>query len=56
MGDGIFDHLVMSKVGYSIAPRNADANAKLNASYITEREGRESSSCRSVFAHFRQVL
>lgn len=39
MGDGIFDHLVMSKVGYSIAPRNADANAKLNASYITEREG-----------------
>ena len=24
MGDGIFDHYVMKKVGYSIAPSNAD--------------------------------
>lgn len=39
MGDGIFDHYVMKKVGYSIAPSNADANAKSHASYITERAG-----------------
>ncbi len=39
MGDGIFDHYVMSKVGYSIAPANADTNAKANASFITERSG-----------------
>ena len=39
MGDGIFDHYVMSKVGYSIAPSNADKNAKAHASYVTERYG-----------------
>lgn len=39
MGDGIFDHYVMSKVGYSIAPVNADKNAKANASFVTERSG-----------------
>ena len=39
MGDGIFDHYVMSRVGYSIAPANADKNAKARASYTTERSG-----------------
>ncbi len=39
MGDGIFDHYVMSKVAYSIAPANADKNAKQFASYVTERSG-----------------
>jgi 3-deoxy-D-manno-octulosonate 8-phosphate phosphatase (KDO 8-P phosphatase) len=39
MGDGIFDHYVMSKVGYSIAPANSDKNAKSYASFITERSG-----------------
>ena len=39
MGDGIFDHYVMAKVGYSIAPANADRNAKTYASYVTERSG-----------------
>lgn len=39
MGDGIFDHYVMSKVGYSIAPANSDKNAKACASFITERSG-----------------
>lgn len=39
MGDGIFDHYVMSKVGYSIAPANSDKNAKAYASYITDRSG-----------------
>ena len=39
MGDGIFDHYVMAKVGYSIAPANADKNAKGSASFVTERFG-----------------
>ena len=39
MGDGIFDHYVMSKVGYSIAPANADINAKKYASFVTKRAG-----------------
>ena len=39
MGDGIFDHYVMQKVGYSIAPANADINAKQFADYVTERKG-----------------
>lgn len=39
MGDGIFDHYVMEKVYYGIAPQNADKNTKLSAKYITERAG-----------------
>ena len=39
MGDGIFDHYVMSKVGYSIAPANADINARACASFVTMRSG-----------------
>jgi len=39
MGDGIFDHYVMKKVGYSIAPANSDTVAKLHADYVTKRNG-----------------
>lgn len=39
MGDGIFDHYVMKKAGYSIAPANADKSAKEVANYVTERSG-----------------
>jgi 3-deoxy-D-manno-octulosonate 8-phosphate phosphatase (KDO 8-P phosphatase) len=39
MGDGIFDYIVMAKVGYSIAPANSDRNTKSYASFITERAG-----------------
>lgn len=41
MGDGIFDHYVFSKVGYSIAPANADELAKKNANYVTKRNSGE---------------
>lgn len=41
MGDGIFDHYTMSRVGYSIAPSNADENAKRVADYVTSRKGGE---------------
>lgn len=39
MGDGIFDHYVMKEVAYSIAPANADTNAKNYADYVTRRSG-----------------
>ncbi len=39
MGDGIFDHYVFKKVGYSIAANNADDNAKRCADYVTKRSG-----------------
>ena len=39
MGDGIFDHYVMKQVGYAIAPANADANARAQAHYVTQRSG-----------------
>jgi 3-deoxy-D-manno-octulosonate 8-phosphate phosphatase (KDO 8-P phosphatase) len=39
MGDGIFDHYVMRKVGYAIAPANADKLARQYAHYVTERSG-----------------
>jgi 3-deoxy-D-manno-octulosonate 8-phosphate phosphatase (KDO 8-P phosphatase) len=41
MGDGIFDHYVFSKVGYSIAPANADQLAKKSADYVTLRNSGE---------------
>tara|TARA_B100000949_G_scaffold217605_1_gene215371 strand:- start:518 stop:1045 length:528 start_codon:yes stop_codon:yes gene_type:complete len=39
MGDGIFDHYVFKKIGYSIAPANADSLAKKSADYVTKRNG-----------------
>ena len=39
MGDGIFDHYVMAKVKYSVAPSNADENAKKFADFVTKRSG-----------------
>jgi len=39
MGDGILDHYVMKKVGYSIAPANADRLAIQHADYTTKRTG-----------------
>ena len=39
MGDGIFDHYVFKKIGYSIAPGNAYTLAKKYADYVTERHG-----------------
>ena len=39
MGDGIFDHYVFKKVGYSIATANSDILAKDFADYVTDRNG-----------------
>ena len=39
MVDGIFDHFVFNKIGYSIAPNNANSLAKKNADFVTTRNG-----------------
>jgi 3-deoxy-D-manno-octulosonate 8-phosphate phosphatase (KDO 8-P phosphatase) len=55
MGDGIFDHYVMKKVGYSIAPSNADILAKKYAHYVTQRAGGEravAEACLHILAKF----
>ena len=41
MGDGIFDHLVFSKVCYSIAPANALDFTKSKANFVTKNSGGE---------------
>ena len=55
MGDGIFDHYVFKEVGYSIAPANADENAKKTADFLTRRTGGEravSEACLHILAKF----
>lgn len=39
MGDGIFDHYVFKKVGFSITTANANTLAKNTANYVTSRNG-----------------
>lgn len=55
MGDGFYDSLVMQKVGYAIAPSNADAHTKTFAHYTTTRPGGDravSEACVHVFERF----
>jgi 3-deoxy-D-manno-octulosonate 8-phosphate phosphatase (KDO 8-P phosphatase) len=55
MGDGIFDHYVMRHVGYSIAPANADINARTYANYVTQRAGGDRSvaeACLHIMERF----
>jgi 3-deoxy-D-manno-octulosonate 8-phosphate phosphatase (KDO 8-P phosphatase) len=55
MGDGIFDHYVFAKVGYSIAPASADAYCKSIANFVTERSGGDrsvSEACLHILSKF----
>jgi 3-deoxy-D-manno-octulosonate 8-phosphate phosphatase (KDO 8-P phosphatase) len=57
MGDGIFDHYVMKKVGYAIATANADSLAKKAAHYVTERKGGDravAEACLHILEQFFQ--
>lgn len=57
MGDGIFDHYVMKKVGYAIAPANADKLARQCAHYVTERKGGDravAEACLHILERFFQ--
>ncbi len=39
MGDGIYDHLIMKKIFYSISTSNSSENAKKFSNFITKRTG-----------------
>lgn len=55
MGDGIFDHVVMKGVIYSIAPKNSDDYTKSVASYVTKRNGGDravSEACLHIIQNF----
>lgn len=39
MGDGIFDHYVFQKVGYSICPSNGFYTARERANFVTQSRG-----------------
>ncbi len=49
MGDGVFDHHVMKKVAYSIAPSNGDEYTKSFADYVTNRAGGDRSVSEACF-------
>jgi|TARA_B110000438_G_C15701491_1_gene601229 3-deoxy-D-manno-octulosonate 8-phosphate phosphatase (KDO 8-P phosphatase) len=58
MGDSIFDHLIFSKVGYSIAPANADQSAKNNADFVTKRNSGEravAEACMHILKKFFNI-
>ena len=58
MGDGFFDHEIMKEVGYSIAPQNADINAKNAANYVTERNGGDravAEACVHIIEHVIKI-
>ena len=58
MGDSIFDHLIFSKVGYSIAPANADPLAKKYANFVTKRNSGEravAEACLHILKNFFDV-
>jgi 3-deoxy-D-manno-octulosonate 8-phosphate phosphatase (KDO 8-P phosphatase) len=55
MGDGIFDAWVMQRVGYAIAPANADRSARQAAHHVTERAGGDravAEACLHLLARF----
>ncbi len=56
MGDGIYDPLVFSKVGYSIAPQNAFFNTKKYANYITQCKGGEGAVAEAVIHIFEKLF
>ena len=56
MGDGIFDHYVMAGVLYSIAPANADKNAKERASFVTARSGGDRAVRRPAYTSFNDFF
>ena len=56
MGDGIFDHYVMQKVGYSIAPANADINAIKYSNYVTKRIGGNRAVAEAVCTLWKSFL
>jgi 3-deoxy-D-manno-octulosonate 8-phosphate phosphatase (KDO 8-P phosphatase) len=56
MGDGIYDPLVFSKVGYSITPQNAFFNTKKYANFITQSKGGEGAVAEAVIHIYEKIF
>ena len=55
MGDGIYDPLVFTKVGYSIAPNNAFYNTKKYANFVTTSNGGEGAVAEAII-HIYELI
>ena len=56
MGDGIYDPIVFSNVGYSIAPQNAFYNTKQFASHVTKSRGGEGAVAEAVIHIIEKIF
>jgi 3-deoxy-D-manno-octulosonate 8-phosphate phosphatase (KDO 8-P phosphatase) len=56
MGDGIYDPIVFSNVGYSIAPQNAFYNTKQFANHVTESRGGEGAVAEAVIHIIEKIF
>jgi 3-deoxy-D-manno-octulosonate 8-phosphate phosphatase (KDO 8-P phosphatase) len=55
MGDGIFDHLIMQKTFYSIAPRGSLDHVCKSANYVTKKKPAERAVAEAVI-HILRVI
>ena len=55
MGDGIFDHLIMKKVYYSIAPKGTLNHVAKSANYITKRKPAERAVAEAVVHILKKI-
>ena len=56
IGDGIFDNLVMDKVGYSICPSNSDKQCLKSANFVTKRTGGDRAVAEAVLHILNKIL
>ena len=55
MGDGIFDHLIMKKTFYSVAPRGTLDHVKKSAKYVTKRKPSERAVAEAVIHLLKKI-
>ena len=58
MGDSIFDSIVLQRVAYGIAPKNADKYAKKSSKHITTASGGDravSEACVFILKKFFKI-
>ncbi len=55
MGDGIFDHLIMKKAFYSIAPNGALDHVIKSANYVTKRKPAERAVAEAVIHILKKI-
>ena len=56
MGDGIFDHLIMKKTYYSIAPKGTLEHVKSSANYITKSKPAERAVAEAVIHILKKFM